>query len=490
MSNITALLLAWKWYVIAGLAIVVVGGGITMSMLGNDTAAQVEDTKRSVEVATVADIMSGGSSLSAVAEIQSVSEAKISPEAGGRIVRVNASLGQRVGAGQVLAEIENASQRAAVLQAEGVLDAAKASAGGSEGSALATILSAYAAVDNAVNDAVKQINTDPTASNPSFSVSTRDTVALAEMERIRPAMEPILRRHESQAKTVSETSNLTAELATLEGELRAVRTYLDTVLKVLNAGVVRADMPIATISAYVADVSAARTNVTASLSAVISARTSLDPQGAVSVSAATVKQAQGAYNAALAALEKTIIRSPIAGTLNNFTIKLGDTVAAQQEVAIVSNNAALEAVVYVTEEDKDRIAVGQKVGMEGGIEGTITKIAPALDPVTRRIEVRIGLPSGTTFTNGQSVRVELAKSGGTTPAQSASGPIAIPITAIKVEAERTIVYTVADGKLAAKEITIGKLSGESVQVTAGLAREDEIVVDARGLKEGQEVEIR
>jgi RND family efflux transporter MFP subunit len=490
MSTLKAFLLAWKLYVLSGVAVIIVGGGIAMSVLGDDAAENAVDTKRSVEVASVADIMNGGSSLSAVAEILSVSEARISPEVGGRIVRVNASLGTRVGAGHILAEIENASQRAAVLQAEGVLDAAKASAGGSRGSAYTTILSAYASVDNAINDAVKQINTDPTDSNPSFSVSTRDTVALAQMELIRPTMEPILRRHELQATALIESSDLTAELATLEGELRQVRTYLDTVLKVLNAGVAREDISISSISGYVADVSAARTAVTASLADVISARTSLDPKGTVSASAASVKQAQGAYNAALAALEKTIMRSPIAGTLNHFTVKLGDIVAAQQEVAIVSNNAALHAVVYVSEEDKNRIAVGQKVQLEDGSEGTITKIAPALDPVTRRIEVRIGLPSGSTLTNGQSIRVELAENDGNNSTQPVSGPLAIPITAIKVEAERTIVYTVADGVLVAQAITIGKLSGESVQVTAGLALEDEIVLDARGLKEGQEVDIR
>lgn len=487
MSNIKPFIITWKWYLLGGLGAVVVLGAILMSLFSGSDAAVETSSKRTVQVSTVADSMTGGASLSAVAEIMSVSEAKISPESGGRITRVNASLGQRVSAGQILAEIENASQRAAVLQAEGSLDAAKAAAGGSRGSALTTVLSAYAAVDSAINDAVNQINTDPESSNPTFSVSTRDTVALAEMERQRPGIKPIVARHEAQANVLTDSSNFAAELATLENELRQVRTYLDTVLKVLNAGVVRNDISSATIGGYVADVTAARASVTASLSAVIAARTTLDPQGAVSASDASVKQAQGAYNAAIANLEKTIIRSPISGTLNHFTVKLGDTVSPQQEVAIVSQNGALEAVLYVSEKDRARIQVGQKVKFENNSEGTITKIAPALDPVTRRIEVRIGLPTNAAFTNGQSVRVELVKDPN---AKTVTGPISIPITAIKVEAERTVVYTVLDGKLAAKDITIGKLSGTAVEVTAGLSLEDEIVIDARGLKEGQEVEIQ
>ena len=344
MAQIKTFLIERKWYVVGGFALLLVLGGVVWSNSGADTAV-VSDTKPTVIVGRVSDLMNGGGSLSIVAEIRSVNEAKISSESGGRVTRVSASLGDFVGAGQILAQVENASQRAAVLQAEGALDAAKAAAGGSRGSALTTVLSAYASVDNAINDAVGQILTDPVDSQSSFRVSTRDTLSLAEMERLRPAIQPILKRHEAEEPTLSASSDFTAELALLENELRQVRNYLDTALKVLNAGVARDDISIATISAYVADVAAARTAVIASLSAVISARTSLDPQGAVSASAASVKQAEGAYNAALANLEKTIIRSPISGSLNNFTIKLGDFLAPAQQVAVVSNNGALEAVV-------------------------------------------------------------------------------------------------------------------------------------------------
>lgn len=465
------------------LVILIVGSAI-WRMASSDAVPESARGLREVTVSSVADLMSGGGSLSVVAEVQSVNEAKISAEGSGRVARVHAELGERVSAGQVLAEIENASERALVLQAEGVLDAAKAAAGGSRGSALATVLGAYASVDNAINDAVNQINTDPADSSPTFSVSTRNTLALAEMENLRPKMDVILERHSSKASTLTTSSDFSAELKLLEDELLQVNSYLDTVLQVLNSGVVRPDISAATISAYVADVSSARSAVTASLSAVIAARTTLDPQGAVSASSASVKQAQGAYNAALANLEKTIIRSPIFGTLNHFTIKLGDTVAALQQVAIVSNNGALEAVMYVTESNRNRLKVGQKVSIEGA-SATITKIAPALDPVTGRIEVRVGLPANLSFTNGEAVRVELAKSD--TPVTAVEGPITIPITAIKIEADRTIVFTVSDGKLAIKEVKIGKLSGESVQVNEGLTLDDEIVVDARGLKDGQEV---
>ena len=309
----------------------------------------------------------------------------------------------------------------------------------------------------------------------------------------------VLTRQDARSRTLTVNDDLKAELAATEAEVRDARVLLDSMLKALSDAIPNDDTTAAEIAAYKAGATAARASLTGTLSALAGSRSAIDiaeknlEQGEtgaqsedVAASRAAVKQAQGVYNLALANLEKTIIRSPIAGTLNNFTVKLGDTVAPSQQVAIVSNNAALEAVMYVTEDDRNRIAVGDSVALEDGVKGTITRIAPALDPVTRRIEVKVGLPSDAKFLNGESVRVTLTKDA-STPA--ISGPLAIPLTALRMEAERTIVFVVDDGRVAAREIAIGKLSGDSVQVTDGLSLDTEIIVDARGLKEGAEVSV-
>lgn len=478
-----------RYYSIFGLILILSLSGAIWRLSGGETT---ETTKapRQVEVASVSDLMSGTRTLSVVGEVQSKSEAKISPETGGRITRVNVSLGQNVGAGAILAEIENSSQRAAVVQAEGALDAAKAGAQGSRGSAVPTVLTAYGAIDSAVQDAVGQIFSNPESMEGSFTVSSRDTQALADIERIRPTLQPILQRHEAQALTLSDSSDFSSELVLLEDELRQVRIYVDVVLKALNAGVVRTDISNTTIAGYVADVTAARTGVTSSLTAVSATRTSLDSQSGVSsASAASIKQAEGAHSAALANLEKTRIRAPISGTLNNFDIKLGDTVSPSQQVAVVSNNGALEIVASITESDRTKIAVGGQVNVEGGFTGTITRIAPALDPVSRKIEVRIGLGADALkeLTNGESVRVELAQEGGT--GAEITGPLRIPIAALKMESKRQVVFTLnEESKLIAVPVKAGKLSGGFIEITEGLSAETEIVADARGLKEGDEVQ--
>jgi multidrug efflux pump subunit AcrA (membrane-fusion protein) len=499
LSSVWSFLLAWKYSTAGVLAFVLVGAGVAWSMSGEGEIAGVTDEKPSVRVARVSELM-GGSSLSIVAEVTSVSEAKISTETGGRIVRVRAKLGDFVSAGQVLAEMENGSQRAALLQAEGALDAAKASAPniqtsleGAQNGAVNTLLSSYATYESTVHDTIDEMFTNPGVNSLKFNIISSDSQAKAQLENQHANLTRAIQRQTPLSSSLNASADLSAELDRTAQELRALRSYLDMLIKVLNGGIPSPEASASTIASHLAAATGARTSVTGSLSAITAAQSALESaknasgdSGVVTSSAAGIKQAQGAYNAALASLEKTIIRSPISGSLNNFTIKLGDFVSPTQQVAIVSNNGALEAVAYISEEDRERVVVGQKVTFDGGTTGTITRVAPALDPVTRRIEVRIGLPSGTKLTNGQSVRVELVR-GAATPI---SGPISIPITALKMESNRNSVFTVVDNKLVSQEITIGKLSGEFVQVSSGLTRESEIVVDARGLSNGDEVAVQ
>ncbi len=119
-----------------------------------------------------------------------------------------------------------------------------------------------------------------------------------------------------------------------------------------------------------------------------------DGSTAVSATQAAITQAQGALAAARAALERSIIRAPISGTINSLSLKRGDFIQMTAPVLTVANNHALEVIAYITATDAPRIAVGGKAILEGDISGVITRIAPALDPLTKKIEVRIGLPTG------------------------------------------------------------------------------------------------
>lgn len=515
----------WEWRsrktAIIAIAIIGIVFVLTRALGGGTSDVSVNEGPRQVVVARIADLVNGSAHISVVGEVESKSEAVIRTEAGGRVTRVHASLGDTVSAGRILAEMENSSQRAAVLQAEGAYEAAEAALGkirggtreeqlsilqtafeSAQSTAVTAIFSAYASADSAVTDTTDQMFSNPESPVPHFNLSTSNSQAKIDIENTRPQLSQILSRQKASAPALSASSDIGAELEKAEGELRIVRAFLDRLITALNGAIPSSSISEATIATYKSEAAGARTAITASLSGLSGAKAALETaeqnlkQGTtgaqsedVAAVEAALKQAQGTYNAALANLEKTIIRSPISGTLNNFTVKLGDHLQPTQEVAVVSNNGTLEIVAYVTEEEKAQLAVGNAVRIEGTMNGVVTRIAPALDPISRRIEIRIGLSaSADSLTNGRAVRVEIDRSKPRTEAQM-TGPIAIPITALKIEADRTIVFIVENDHLVAKDIKISKLSGDSVRVETGLTADMEIVIDARGLNEGDEVAV-
>ena len=200
---------------------------------------------------------------------------------------------------------------------------------------------------------------------------------------------------------------------------------------------------------------------------------------------AAVKQAQGGLAAARANLEKSIIRAPISGTVNSFSLKRGDYVQMTSPVLTVANNSSLEVVTYISENDAREVSVAQPVTIEQA-SGVVTRIAPALDPVTKKIEVRIGVNNPKGLINGQSVLVSIVR---TRAVSGGTDRITIPIAAVKVEAERTTVFTMNVDVLVAHEVTLGALLGERVVISGGLTPDMRIVVDARGLREGEKVQV-
>ena len=70
----------------------------------------------SLPVVTVRSVkeLSSNNTFSSVGTVAAISEARLQAEAGGRVTAVTVSIGDRVGAGQVLASIENSRERASL----------------------------------------------------------------------------------------------------------------------------------------------------------------------------------------------------------------------------------------------------------------------------------------------------------------------------------------------------------------------------------------
>jgi RND family efflux transporter MFP subunit len=203
---------------------------------------------------------------------------------------------------------------------------------------------------------------------------------------------------------------------------------------------------------------------------------------------ANVTQAQGALDAAKATLEKTVVRSPITGTIVSLPVTEGDYLPAFSQVAVVSNPQALYIDTHVTPDDAKTLAVGNTALIDTATKGIITFIAPAIDPATSKIEVKVGI-TGTAeaLTDGEVVNIALDRNH-EAPATAQNTAIVIPISAVKITPNTPIIFTIGTSStLVAHPVTLGSILGDRVIILTGLTPDMDIVTDARGLAEGQEV---
>lgn len=486
---------------------------------GSEDIPVVNQTTRSVKVAKVADLSNTDNNLPLLGMVTSTSEATVRAEVGGRLNRVYKKLGDTIVAGEIIAEFENSGERAAVLQAEGVYDSAKAardiakinsgttlsSLTEAKTSALNIIGSSYVSMDDAIRVKTDGAYTNPRDANVRFAVAVPDANLTLSLEARRRTIEAMLITRESRNKMLNSNTDLVSELSAIQSEAQTIKSYLDDLATAYSKALPDNNYSQTAIDANKLNVSSARTSITNTISSISSSRSTLNASiGAQAVADkttgtavtnvtsadASVKQALGAYNGALSRLEKTIIRSPITGTLNSLSIQTGDFVSAFTVVAVVSNNKALEVVSYVNEDDAKRVQVGNEVLIDNQTKGVITRVAPAIDPITKKIEVRVGIIDKTsTLVNGQSVRIIVTK--GKQSVSNTAGPIKIPLSSLKLTPNGAFVFTVSStSSLVSIPVKEGAILGDEIQIISGLSGDETIVTDARGLKTNMVVTVK
>jgi len=439
-----------------------------------------------VSLESAAGLSSGAGPLSLTGKVSSLNQATILAQTSGEVVSLPVKIGDHVSAGEEIGSFENSSQVAAVTQAEGAYDAAVAAKSATsptitDASARDEFASAYATAASTLNDDIDLFFGQQTAFGPQLLINSYNAT---DFSRRRAALDTLMNTW--QADVANDASADPAHLlAEAYSNVQTLSAFANDLAVAARATDSRAtDTQLAGISAA----QGTFTGLLSSLSAAQAAYQSKDVGGTAGANAG-VTQALGALQGAKAALEKTIIRSPVAGTIVSLPITQGDFVAAFSQVAEVSNPSALQIDAQVTPTDAKSLAVGGKAVVSGSVPGVIADIAPAVDPSTSKIPVKIDLSSPGDLVDGDTVTLSLERTAppATVTTTTASSTITIPIVATKITPSGPIVFTVASSTLVAHPITLGTLLGDQVTVLTGLTPDLLIVTDARGLSDGETV---
>lgn len=452
---------------------------------------------------------SGKQSLSLIGTVRAMSEASVTSERGGRVTSVPVKLGQFVQAGQVIATLENASEAAAVLQAEGAYDAAvvaslQSTVGvdeaedrltSAQNAAVTNYYSAYNTVNGAIRNSVDTFFSDPDGRVPGLRLDGRGLTE--EMNHERVAYQTILPEWQAKASSLSGADDLVTELARAKQIVQRTVTFLDSFISLFEQQEDNNRYTEAEVQGYIASFTTLRstllgvqTSIDTSISSLNAAEDALKRAelnavgGTNSIADAQVKQALGVLRSAQANYAKTILRTPVSGTVNSLSVRTGDFINAFSLVARVANNDVLEIVTFISDDERSLLSVGDEVVIENTLSGTVTEISPAVNTTTGKTEVRI-TTVGTDIVNGDTVRI--SKELTDTPLTDQA--VKIPLSAVKFEAEDGFVLTVESNRLVKKPVTLGFVRGGTVEVTEGLESDDLFVIDARGLQPDTEVTV-
>lgn len=487
---------------------------------------------RQVELASVKDLTLDNTPLPLLGKVQSLNSATLYAQSSGEIISLYKQEGDFVWADQIIGEIDNWAQRSAVIQAEAGVEVAQAqlekiqkgareeqisilkatlenaenSLAESKNSAINTLNDAYAKADDVIRNKMDLMFRNPRSENPEIIFSVKDSQLEIDLEWRRRLMEEMFEDWRNTLNSLSTEDDLIKELTTAKANINSVRTFLDKIALAVNELSSNSNLSETTINTWKANVSASRSAINLVVTSIPNTISSLNnTSSALSIAElnyeqalsgertediisaeAQLKQAEAGLQVAYASLEKTIIRTPISGTINELNFDRGDFVSMNSPLLKIANNNNLEIVAYITESDRTNINVGADVLVAKKWKAKIKSIASALDPQTKKIKVEIALQdSGLALTNGQSVALSIVR----TAKEETLTEFSVPISAIKIGADSTVVFTVnEENLLVAHPVLTGSILGEKIILKEGVSEDMEIVIDARGLREGEEVE--
>jgi membrane fusion protein (multidrug efflux system) len=192
-----------------------------------------------------------------------------------------------------------------------------------------------------------------------------------------------------------------------------------------------------------------------------------------------------------ARLERAQIHAPAGGVLNDLPVEQGEYVQTGTAVAQIVQTDIVKVAVSIPEQDVAYFSPGKTVevlvdvkGQQQSFEGTITFISSVADPRTRstRMEITLANPDGILH-SGQIVRARLTR-------RILEDAILIPLLSVIPMEDGYSAYVVEDSKAQRREIQLGIIKGDRVQVLQGLEPGDQLIVAGhRFVAPGQDVNV-
>lgn len=205
---------------------------------------------------------------------------------------------------------------------------------------------------------------------------------------------------------------------------------------------------------------------------------------------AQLKSLKSQYDEAKLALERTSIKAPISGRLNEIEAKVGDWFGVDKPVAQILQIGNVKVTVGIPESDvaavfdlnEAEIKIEALDNMM--VKGKKIFLSHSTGSMARlyNLELAVPNPDGRILP-GMFARVEIVK-------KSFENAFVIPLYAVIAQGNDKFVYVEKNGRVEKRIVELGLLSDWEIQITKGLEPGDHlIIVGHRVVEKGQKVDI-
>jgi HlyD family secretion protein len=351
-------------------------------------------------------------------------------EKAGKVANIYVKVSDKVIAGQLLVNLDNADIAAQLTQAEAELKTQKAKldelrAGTREEEIMVQevkvantkadleeakknlvdkLQDAYTKSDDAIRNKVDQLFKSPVLPLPQVNCPIVDSQSETDIEWQRLVIDDVLNLWKQSLNKLTVASDLSSYVIDAKNNLNKIKSFVDKAAFLINITTANANVSQTTIDTWRGEAATARTNVNAAVSNLLAADEKLktaESNFSLANQELVLKRA-GATNEEIAAqeaqvekaeanvlnyqaqLSKTILRSPIKGIVTKQDAKVGEIVSANATVVSVISVAKFEIEANVTEADIAKIEIGNTAkvtldayGEEVVFEAKVVEIEPA-----------------------------------------------------------------------------------------------------------------
>ncbi len=320
--------------------------------------------------------------------VTAVQDVDLGFAASGRIIGVYGRVGQRVGAGTILAETQNGDLVAEVSQKQAALLQMKAnlsllevgtrpeeitiaavSVTNAETGLINAIQNAYTVSDDAIRNRTDSFFTNP-RTNPQLSFAVSSMVLETLVEQNRANIESVLMKWALLVEKLTNT-NVRESAKQSQAYLAEVTTLLADANAALTQGIPGQTTSAETLSSYGTTLAIARTNVNAATTVLTTSAATLDSarstlalrragstKETIAAAAAAVAAAAADIRAAEAKLSATRVAAPFSGTITRMDAKVGEIASPTASAISMQSNGIFEIETYIPEVTIARVVPG------------------------------------------------------------------------------------------------------------------------------------